>query len=454
MHHHQTAIDEQRKNRLLYEGPRRNTKTNPHTQFDHSTHTDKKHEHLEHQRRTAYVDRYGTDFRNKAGKQGERWGETWSPTLAQQYRLRGHRPPHRFRPGAIRKKPTRPRLFGNILAAQIPSGSIPTNFDAREQWKSAGIGTSSMVYQQGVCGDCYVFATTEMLQQRLSIALGYTVPRLSQLFVLEQMPYKTNALMKCNGGDNSDMCAWLASNDIAEDSFMPYDQWQWASINQDPSKLSLPSNYSKKSADLTIPDNVPRWRASTSYTVSDNGNDSSAVENIQRDIMTKGPVSAYMEEYDDFQESFFFDASKQNTVYRPSANAQVAGGHLILLCGWGVDSASGSDYWLVQNSWGLLGGIDSSGFFKIARGEDCCSIESQVVAVDITTDDAQKQANDNNARKNNSQPNDNTSPNSNTTTINQKTKTWIITGSAALIVMIILMITLTTFIKKPSTKTI
>jgi cathepsin B len=44
--------------------------------------------------------------------------------------------------------------------------------------------------------------------------------------------------------------------------------------------------------------------------------------------------------------------------------------------GWGTES--GTDYWLVANSWGTSWG--ENGFFKIRRGSDECGIEDQAVA--------------------------------------------------------------------------
>jgi len=52
------------------------------------------------------------------------------------------------------------------------------------------------------------------------------------------------------------------------------------------------------------------------------------------------------------------------------------GGHGIKILGWGTES--GTDFWLVANSWNNDWGLN--GFFKIRRGTDECGIEDEIVA--------------------------------------------------------------------------
>ncbi|GFS17319.1 cathepsin B [Elysia marginata] len=62
-------------------------------------------------------------------------------------------------------------------------------------------------------------------------------------------------------------------------------------------------------------------------------------------------------------------------VYKHTSGP-LLGGHAVKILGYGTED--GQDYWLVANSWGTVWG--ESGYFKIARGDDECGIESNIVA--------------------------------------------------------------------------
>lgn len=87
---------------------------------------------------------------------------------------------------------------------------------------------------------------------------------------------------------------------------------------------------------------------------------------IMYDIATNGPVQSGMRIYEDF---FQYSSG----VYRHQWGSY-AGGHAIKIIGWGVDSYSGLDYWIVANSWGTDWGMN--GYYWIVKGRDECEIEA------------------------------------------------------------------------------
>lgn len=88
---------------------------------------------------------------------------------------------------------------------------------------------------------------------------------------------------------------------------------------------------------------------------------------IQKDIMANGPVEATFDVYKDF-------LNYQSGVYQ-HITGTLLGSQAIKILGWGEHN--GTPYWLAANSWNTNWG--ESGFFKIRRGINECSIETYVV---------------------------------------------------------------------------
>lgn len=104
-----------------------------------------------------------------------------------------------------------------------------------------------------------------------------------------------------------------------------------------------------------------KHKAMSSYSLS-------SVENIQKDLMTYGPLSMAFTVYADFP-------TYKSGVYHHVSGGQL-GGHAVKLVGWGTTD-DGEDYWIINNSWGYSWG--ENGSFRIRRGVDECGIESMSV---------------------------------------------------------------------------
>merc|ERR1739848_176940 len=101
-----------------------------------------------------------------------------------------------------------------------------------------------------------------------------------------------------------------------------------------------------------------KFKAQNAYTVS-------GVDNMQKEVMTHGPIQAAFMVYSSFM-------SYKSGVYKKHMWEVVPkGGHAIKIVGWGNED--GNDYWLVANSWGPTWGLE--GYFKIIRGTNACGIE-------------------------------------------------------------------------------
>jgi hypothetical protein len=93
-------------------------------------------------------------------------------------------------------------------------------------------------------------------------------------------------------------------------------------------------------------------------------------ENIQREILQYGPVTAGLVVYADF---LTYDGSG---VYTRQSD-DVVGAHAITLIGWGTTS-EGLAYWIAENQWGTSWG--AAGYLKIRRGTNEASIEQYIHA--------------------------------------------------------------------------
>ncbi|VDO90910.1 unnamed protein product [Heligmosomoides polygyrus] len=89
---------------------------------------------------------------------------------------------------------------------------------------------------------------------------------------------------------------------------------------------------------------------------------------IQYEIMTRGPVQAGFDVYEDF-------TSYTSGIYEHLAGEQV-GGHAVKIIGWGEED--GKKYWIIANSWNTDWGEDH-GYFRMIRGVNDCNLESEIV---------------------------------------------------------------------------
>uniref|UniRef100_A0A6P7H0J9 Cathepsin B-like isoform X2 n=1 Tax=Diabrotica virgifera virgifera TaxID=50390 RepID=A0A6P7H0J9_DIAVI len=92
------------------------------------------------------------------------------------------------------------------------------------------------------------------------------------------------------------------------------------------------------------------------------------VADMQREIMTNGPVETTFRLYTDFW-------NYKSGVYH-NVGGDYAGDHCVRVLGWGVEN--GVPYWLAANSWNEDWG--DKGFFKILRGKNEVEFENQMLA--------------------------------------------------------------------------
>lgn len=268
---------------------------------------------------------------------------------------------------------TAPVLKAEALSEAVPVTSIPTSFDAREKWS----GLIGPVLNQGQCGSCYIFASTECLMDRLMIALNKPVfgsVSLSQQFVVDCFSDQGQN-PGCSGGVIQDAVSWISSNPVPQGS---------------PAYTGVQKGCPGAAG-------MPKWYGNGPYAVTAGGSAADQKADIQREIMINGPVAAGIIVYNDFQTWWNSATASAGGVYKPTNTSQsnVDGGHAVKVIGWGL---SGNDpYWLIQNSWGTTGGINGSGVYRLydSTGSSGSGFYTGIVAVHVDGDSAsaQEQAN-------------------------------------------------------------
>ncbi|KYQ89807.1 hypothetical protein DLAC_09777 [Tieghemostelium lacteum] len=239
------------------------------------------------------------------------------------------------------------KSVGKTSIKEKASSSIPSSFDSRVQWPNC----IHPVLNQEQCGSCWAFSTSEALSDRLCIASnGQINVTLSPQALVSCDTYGNEG---CNGG-------------------VPQLAWEYCELHGLPTYSCYPYTSGNGTDGDCIKDSCAdnsqyQLFKAKEFTMKT----CDSVECIQELIYANGPIVGTMEVYQDF-------ISYTSGVYVYNGTAPLLGGHAIKIVGWGTDSASGLDYWAVQNSWGPTWGLN--GFFWIQRGVDMCGIDHDASA--------------------------------------------------------------------------
>jgi cathepsin C len=276
------------------------------------------------------------------------------------------------------------RRYGGMkskLNSPTPGSHLNYQFDRRQKFHLATLPKSfdwrnvkgqnfvSPIRNQGACGSCYAFASAAMLEARYRILTNNTqTPVFSTQDVMQCCEYSQG----CDGG-----FPYLIAGKYAEDFGM---------VSETCNPYSQPEPKPEKCKTKT---DCKRYYA-TDYSYV-GGYYGACNEPLMRlSLVQNGPIAVGFEVYGDFSSyhkgiyhhTGQHDHKNFGKMYEQQMNVGTTGkwdpfqltNHAVLLVGYGTDSKSGVDYWIVKNSWGPDWG--EQGFFRIRRGNDECGIES------------------------------------------------------------------------------
>ncbi|CAH0723352.1 unnamed protein product, partial [Brenthis ino] len=247
---------------------------------------------------------------------------------------------------------------------------LPENFDPREKWPNCP--TLNEIRDQGSCGSCWAFGAVEAMTDRYCVYSNGTKHfHFSAEDLLSCCPI---CGLGCNGGIPT--LAWEYWKHFGLVSGGNYNSSQGCRPYEiAPCEHHVPGNRMPCSGDTKTPkcyrtcrDGYSKaYKADKQYgkhVFSVRGGE----DHIRAELFKNGPVEGAFTVYADL-------LAYKSGVYKHVVG-DALGGHAIKIMGWGVEN--GNKYWLVANSWNSDWG--DNGFFKIARGEDECGIESSIIA--------------------------------------------------------------------------
>nr|XP_033338546.1 cathepsin L isoform X2 [Megalopta genalis] len=227
----------------------------------------------------------------------------------------------------------RPKFTGAMFL-EPANVQMPDTVD----WRNYGAVTP--VKDQGHCGSCWAFSSTGALEAQHFRAKGVLVSLSEQNLVDCSGKYGNNG---CNGGMMTAAFKYVKDNHgIDTENSYPYEE------ENDKCRYNPKDSGASDVGFVEIPENDE--------------------DKLKAAVATVGPISVAI---DASHESFQFYS--EGIYYEPQCSS-VDLDHGVLVVGYGTDE-SGTDYWLVKNSWGTTWG--DKGYIKMARNKmNNCGISS------------------------------------------------------------------------------
>ena len=213
------------------------------------------------------------------------------------------------------------------------TAALPTAFDCRTQWPNC----IHPILNQGDCGSCWAFGSSETLSDRFCIASNGA----SNIILSPQDLVNCSPNMGCSGGYLYTTWLWMETYGIASMPCVPYVSGT-TTTREDCTSTCTNTTTTK------VHYRARKLGTSLLPTADD----------IKADMYLNGPVHSAFLVYEDFM-------NYESGVYSHTTGSYL-GGHSIKIVGWGV--ANTVNYWIVANSWGTDWG--QNGFFWIKQG-DC-----------------------------------------------------------------------------------
>jgi len=241
---------------------------------------------------------------------------------------------------------------------------MPSEFD----WRNVeGTNFVTMDLNQHIpkyCGSCYLNAAISVLSDRIKIARKAAFPDVL-LSRQEVINCGTSYVNGCGGGSASAAFKYMHDHGVPDETCMPYQaENQQCDAQRRCMNCDIPSGTNSREC---YP--VQHY---TRYYVSEYGVMSRpSIHEMKAEIFLRGPIACMI------------DCAALRTLPRGTiCNKTEPDGsewdfdHEISVAGWGVEAATGVDYWIVRNSWGTPMG--DAGWHRVGPiGQNALGIETE-----------------------------------------------------------------------------
>lgn len=249
-----------------------------------------------------------------------------------------------------------------LSQVQDTTGFTPlAEYDARDAWPEDGqCQIATNILDQKSCGSCYAFAAAAAMSYRLCMQrqAGWNM-------VINPQELMDCSGSGCSGGDPLETMMAARTKPAINNWCEEYTGTLQTCGTTCPAGVDV---YATDKTGYRTGFDIDSLSGADRQKRIDEG-----VLLMQKELFENGPFPVAFKCYDDF----FAYKSGIYTVSSTYGSSVHAGGHAVILIGWGEEN--GIPYWLIQNSWGAnVGELDGAGpgVYRFRRGTDEALIES------------------------------------------------------------------------------